>query len=300
MKRLIMILLAGSTLLFVISSANASNIITFDEFPLGTLIDTEYASLGVIFHEGDLTPRLPQISNNGAMVTMPVLRATGEPDFYIFQGDFWIEFAPPALEVEFISGYWDAIGNGIIDVYDPAMYLLTSLTNTGTGVETTNLSGMGPIGYIYFNSIADGAGADIDNLIIQPALVVDIKPTSCPNPLNVKSKGVLPVAILGAEGFDVSDVDVTTLFLEGVAPVKIAYDDVAAPIVWDGDECECTEAGSDGYIDLVLHFDTQEIVAVLGSVADGDVLPLTLVGLLVDGTPTEGYDCIRIIKKGNN
>ena len=32
---------------------------------------------------------------------------------------------------------------------------------------------------------------------------IDIKPQSCPNPLNVNSKGVLPVAILGTDTFDV-------------------------------------------------------------------------------------------------
>jgi len=37
-------------------------------------------------------------------------------------------------------------------------------------------------------------------------VLVDIKPGSYPNPLNVKSKGVLPVAILGTTAFDVSDV----------------------------------------------------------------------------------------------
>ena len=46
------------------------------------------------------------------------------------------------------------------------------------------------------------AGATVD---------IDIKPTSCPNPLNVKSKGVLPVAILGTASFDVNDVDVSTV-----------------------------------------------------------------------------------------
>ena len=38
-------------------------------------------------------------------------------------------------------------------------------------------------------------------------LPVDIKPGSCPNPINVKSKGVLPTEILGTEDFDVTMVD---------------------------------------------------------------------------------------------
>ncbi|MHC4346223.1 MAG: hypothetical protein ACYSUP_16230, partial [Planctomycetota bacterium] len=38
-------------------------------------------------------------------------------------------------------------------------------------------------------------------------VAVDIKPQSCPNPFNIKSKGVLPVAILGTDEFDVEDVN---------------------------------------------------------------------------------------------
>jgi hypothetical protein len=148
--------------------AAPTTLITFDEFPVGTIIDTQYAPLGVVFLPGDITPRLPQISMNGAMPTMPVLRATGEPDFYIFQGDFYIRFPSPAVDVQFISGYWDAIGTGIIDVYGPYGNLLASLSNTITGVNTTDLSALGKIGMIYFNSVSDVAGADLDNLSFSP------------------------------------------------------------------------------------------------------------------------------------
>ena len=147
-----------------LASAAPTTLITFDEFPVGTMISNQYAGLGVIFHPGNVTPRLPQISWNGAMPTQPVLRPTGEPDYYVFQGDFWIQFTTPVVEVQFDSGYWDGVGTAVIDVYDPYMNLLANLSNTTTGVNVTNLSGMGSIGYIYFNSIADGAGGDIDNL----------------------------------------------------------------------------------------------------------------------------------------
>lgn len=145
-----------------LASAAPTYLITFDEFPLNTLIDNEYAGLGVEFLPGDVTGRLPQIDNNGAMPTMPVLRATGEPDYYMYQGDFWIHFTTTAVDVQFDSGYWDGVGNGVINVYDPYGLPLASLTNTVTGVNVTNVTGR--IGYIYFNSIGDGAGADIDNL----------------------------------------------------------------------------------------------------------------------------------------
>ena len=42
---------------------------------------------------------------------------------------------------------------------------------------------------------------------------VDIKPGSCPNPLNVKSRGILPAAILGSADFDIEQIDTATRWL---------------------------------------------------------------------------------------
>jgi hypothetical protein len=124
---------------------------------------------------------------------------------------------------------------------------------------------------------------------------VYIKPGSCPNPLNVKSKGVLPVAILGSEDFDVGMIDVASIRLADVAPIRSDYEDVAAPVI-DGDECKCTEEGPDDYLDLTLKFDTQGIVEALGEVVNGEEWVLTLTGVLSDGTSIEGEDCIRVKK----
>jgi len=41
-------------------------------------------------------------------------------------------------------------------VYDPGMSFLSRLSNTTIGVNVAGISGMGTVGYIYFNSIADG------------------------------------------------------------------------------------------------------------------------------------------------
>ncbi len=130
------------------------------------------------------------------------------------------------------------------------------------------------------------------------AVDIDIKPLSCPNPLNVKSKGVLPVAILGSEDLDVTTIDVTSIRLAGVAPIRSSYEDVAAPLSDKDNECECTTEGPDGYADLTLKFETQEIVNALGEVVDGEVLALTLTANLSDGTAIEGRDCIIVLSKG--
>jgi DNA-binding beta-propeller fold protein YncE len=139
-------------------------------------------------------------------------------------------------------------------------------------------------------------------LELETEVDLDVNPTSCPNPLNVKSKGVLPAAITGSETLDVNDIDVATLRLEGVSPLRSAIEDVAAPFASDiqdpPERDDCTTDGPDGFTDLTLKFDTQAIVAALGAVNDGDVLVLTLTGELLDGTPIEGQDVVWIKQKG--
>jgi hypothetical protein len=129
-------------------------------------------------------------------------------------------------------------------------------------------------------------------------VAVDIKPGSCPNPLNVKDQGVLPVAILGSRDFDVFTVDPASVRLEGVAPVRSSYEDVAAPVTNRRNECDCTTDGPDGHLDLVLKFDTQRVVNVLGPCSNGDTFLLTLTGTDLGGTPIEGKDCVVIVGKG--
>jgi len=124
-------------------------------------------------------------------------------------------------------------------------------------------------------------------------VAVDIKPGSCPNPLNVRSKGVLPVAILGTEDFDVKAIDVASIRLAGVGPDRSSYEDVAAPIS-NSNGCNCITDGPDGFLDLTLKFETQRIVEAIGDVNDGDEVQLELIGVLFDDTPVEGADCILI------
>ncbi|HUW19314.1 MAG TPA: hypothetical protein VMW16_08435 [Sedimentisphaerales bacterium] len=132
------------------------------------------------------------------------------------------------------------------------------------------------------------------NLLQEVSL--DIKPGSCPNPLNVRSFGVLPAAVLGSEDFDVNTIDIASIRLAGVAPIRSGFEDVATPLR-DANECECTPAGPDGFTDLTLKFKTQEIVHKLVEQSElfpDQVLPLTLDGVLLNGTPIVGTDCIVI------
>jgi photosystem II stability/assembly factor-like uncharacterized protein len=163
--------------------------------------------------------------------------------------------------------------------------------NEGLGrpeVLVMALSADGTVMYVGSN----GAGVFRLGIPVQD-VQVDIKPQSCPNPLNPKSKGVLPVAILGAEDFDVTTIDRGSILLEGVSPLRTRTDDVATPIE-DQQDCDCTEEGPDGLTDLTLKFNKGDIVAALGQVEPGEEIVLTLTGELTGGTPIEGTDCVVI------
>ena len=174
------------------------------------------------------------------------------------------------------------------------------------GEITVNVFTNGPIGdYVTtINATANDPSGNsttvqcVTECSIPLCIEIDIKPMSCPNPLNVKDKGVLSVAILGTDELDVTQTDPATVKLEGVSPLRWAYDDVATPGI---DSDGCNTYGADGYTDLVLKFDAQEVIAALGVVNDGDVLMLMLTGNQLDefgGTPIAGEDAVIIVKKG--
>jgi len=139
---------------------------------------------------------------------------------------------------------------------------------------------------------------------VLPSVAIDIKPESCPNPLKLKGKGVLAVAILGTDDFDVTQIDPTTVKLsregieEEVSPLRWAYEDVATP--FEGELCDCHILGPDGWLDLTLKFKAQELVVdlELNEVA-GDTILLILTGNLMEefgGTLIGGGDCVWILE----
>lgn len=137
-------------------------------------------------------------------------------------------------------------------------------------------------------------------------VAVDVKPGSCPNPINLKSKGVLPVAILGTYDLDVSDIDVASVRLAGIAPLRSAIEDVATPyepFTGKTSATDCNEYGSDNHPDMTLKFDKRTVLEAVEEelghdLEDGEVLNLQLVGNLQDGTPIGGEDVVIVTRKG--
>ena len=144
-------------------------------------------------------------------------------------------------------------------------------------------------------------------------MAFDILPRSCPNPFSMawfeninkgasgdKVKplkgGKLPAAIVGSGDFDVMQVDVSTLLLNGISPIRHNYEDVSTPVS-SSDACACTTGGADGFMDLTLKFSRLEIATFISPVQKGDEVELTLTGSLLDGSPFEVSDCIVIVGK---
>lgn len=160
----------------------------------------------------------------------------------------------------------------------------------------------------YFHGYGTGPGQEVEWeawRVVVPVMI-DIKPGSCPNPLNTKSKGVLPVAVLGTDDFDVTTIDPATIRLTregnevGVSPLRWSYEDVATP--FEGELCECHDLNGDGYLDLTLKFSSQEVTDTLDLEGEaGNTIPLFLTGSLTeeaDGTPIDGSDCVWVLGTG--
>ena len=150
--------------------------------------------------------------------------------------------------------------------------------------------------------------------LVATMVSVDIKPGSCPSPLNVKSRGVLPVAILGSDDIDVTTIAPETILItrEGVddiipvAPIRYNYDDVGTPseeepcICVDlDDDPDVVDLNDDGITDLTMKFKVPDLVEGLrlNEVESREIISLSIMGETEDGSLFLGEDCVKIINK---
>lgn len=133
-------------------------------------------------------------------------------------------------------------------------------------------------------------------------LLIDIKPGSWPNSINVgtngsgkgksgQSEGSVPVALLGSSKVDASKVDVASLRFGDKNPPS---SDTPVALKTNGTFMASLEdVNADGFLDLVLHFDR---AALLGT---GDLsiatVELWLTGVTADGRWFVGSDAVRPI-----
>jgi len=126
---------------------------------------------------------------------------------------------------------------------------------------------------------------EVDNFLFAPepatlAVVIDVKPGSDVNPINLKSKGLLPVAIFGDEEFDVQNIDLMSLVLAGASPKQKGKNDRLGAFEYIND---------DSFLDLILHFPIGDLD--IGTEATEALLS----GFLLDGTRIQGADVINLV-----
>ena len=190
------------------------------------------------------------------------------------------------------------LGYGSIDDLDDGWYryhLVNVFYSEDSGVDA---------GFFFLEWTWEYNAAEIpvvfDNLTIAPEptpvpVAVNIRPQCCPNPLSAVSKGMLPVVISGTNEFDVNDIEPASvsIVVNGIeiSAVRHCYKDVTAP----AEPCVCPESsGPDGFIDIILHFETEALLEALGDLTGVEQLELQFTGRLLDLTPIEGSDCVLI------
>ena len=111
-------------------------------------------------------------------------------------------------------------------------------------------------------------------------VAIDIRPGSYPNPINLKSNGSVPVALLGSADFDVLSVDADSVTLgrvhhheNGASPLRYAYEDV----------------NQDGFLDIVFHFKIKE------TLLEPTDTEACLHGMTLAGEHFCGHDSIVIV-----
>jgi len=152
--------------------------------------------------------------------------------------------------------------------------------------------------------------------VIHHKFAIDIKPGSCPNPFNGKIEGSVPVAIIGAEGLDVTTIDPTSLKLNGVSivPGNVLIADVTQPGDYDPTDCSaCFDEDDwltdidgddigdiylgDGFPDLVVKFGAQALATAIGPQNRDACVVLTLTGETDAGVSFEASDSMIIRTK---
>jgi hypothetical protein len=164
----------------------------------------------------------------------------------------------------------DSPSNGAVNITD---------CDTVTYTPNPGFSGGDSFTYSANDGIADSNTATV-TITVSPAggtiqVDIDIKPGSDPNSINLKSKGVIPVAILSGGGFDAETVD----------PLSVTFE-TAPP---DHEHSGLKDVDHDGDLDLVMHFRTQ-LAQIASNATDA-----CLSGETTGGQGIEGCDSIRIV-----
>ena len=218
----------------------------------------------------------------------------------IYYGVYVYNGATLNLLADAIVHYMDAYDGSIVNIYGGiadqdgiAVFDGSTVTVYGTGFIVNNgtidpsgnfftVDGIGTLQVTY----ADGTtisllvfSSNVPIYLVDTSgggpieVQIDIKPGSDQNSINLKSRGVVPVAILTTDDFDAATIDPASVTFAGAAPVRWNLEDV----------------DNDGYDDMILHFRTQELDL------DQDSTEATLTAHLLTQAIVSGTDEVRIV-----
>jgi hypothetical protein len=271
---------------------SATEVISFEEMPAqnseSTTLTEQYAHLGVHFSSIDDGSTWDGVSN-GDPGGWEIEGSNG-PTFAAFNGrrsTLTARFDAPvpafSLDVAAASGAPSGVPFALEGYRAGALVERNAVTLGGLN-EWRNVALTQEVDQVVIVSDMRGFHPfGIDNLhwgVDAPArldVAIDVRPDSTENPVNPGSNGVLPVALLGAAGFDVMDVDPESLALgvNGAPAVEYTYDD----------------ANGDGWMDLVAHYSVPATGTAYGDTS------LCLTGATLDGVELSGCDAIRTVPK---
>ena len=203
-----------------------------------------HSSDGQIFPDASLT-----LSTGAASVTIPDTAT------------LWDGNSLPSAGTSraFDGGLWDILTFDVTAAFDVP------------GTKTLNVDG---------TTFSDCLGLVLMLLELEPTaieVVIDVKPGEVVNPINLQSKGVIPVAILTTDQFDAQNIN----------PLEVRFGRGQAIEAHLRGHLE--DVNGDGRLDMVLHFRVQQ-----SGILPTD-LEVCLTGNTTNGTPFQGCDSVTVL-----
>jgi len=156
---------------------------------------------------------------------------------------YWQTDIPTAQNVEYtINGFSFQPGVGYSIRIEARQYFFFPVTGNGFGPNFPRFWDPGQQKYVPVAALLNRSTVFLNHGIPFP-IEIDIKPGSDPNSINLKSKGVVPVAVLTTDDFDALSIDPYTVFF---ADAPAAH--------WT-----MCDFDYDGDLDMLFHFRTQDL-----------------------------------------
>ena len=244
---------------------------------IGLITTTVYAAPGI-----DIVKWISDDGVNWQQTDEPADLVVTEGDSISYKYDITNtgETGDPTLTYNLTdSDFADLIGSGELGPGETVSYTATGTAVLGEHENTATVDASYELITLSAEDVAYYYG-----IISLDTITIDIKPGSDPNSINLRSKGVVPVALLSTAEFDATTILESggDVYFAGAIAIRLNIEDV------DGD----------GIDDVICHFRTQELDLDENS-TDGDV-EIGSYDLIVGDIVLSyiGNDTVNIVPKG--